>query len=350
MNTSTILSRTLWIPLLAGAAILLAPRAGAQEPLLRRSVGQITLIAPRGLESQLEATRATTEALLPELEKDLGSRLAGPFHLYLLPPRPSADERFARLDQAAPEWAAAFVDTRARVGALRVGAIPTYPHDDLAMVLVHEIAHVLIHDAIAPGDSPGRERIPRWLDEGLATWLGRRWGMRDFVIQSSAVLAGRLPALAEIDQEFATDSSLRARRAYAASFAFVRWSVDRYGDEFPARLVERLGEQPLEEAWPAAGNGESLAQAEQRWRRGTLFLHRWLPVLTASSTLWLGVTGLFLLAGVMRRRRTKAIHRRWDQEEAEMEARTLTETSPILVSDADDAEDPADDPPDLSVN
>ncbi len=59
----------------------------------------------------------------------------------------------------------------------------------------------------------------------------------------------------------------------------------------------------------------SLQQAEVSfWRRQTLW-YRWVPVLTSSVTLWIGITFLALLAIHRRRAKDAALRELWREEE-----------------------------------
>lgn len=162
-------------------------------------------------------------------------------------------------------------------------------------------------------DGAGGAPLPRWFEEGTATHLGRRWGLRDLFVHSSALLVGKLPSLEALDRSF-SGSSMSARRAYAASFDFVSWSLDRYGDSLLPEILRAMPQQSFEEAWQQA-SGSSLADSEAAWRRHTVFFYRWLPILTGSGTLWMVITSLALVAFVRRRRRTRRLYEQWDWED-----------------------------------
>jgi hypothetical protein len=230
----------------------------------------------------------------------------------LLPPRPLLDPDLARLDASAPEWAAGFIRPAARRGALRVVLADRYPYGSLEAVLTHEAAHQILHDAA------GRE-LPRWFDEGVATREARRWNLEDMLVYSSALLTGGLPSLDEMDAAF-NGSAGSARAAYAASSEFVAWTAKQYGDGSIRAIILASRTQPFPAAW-AEATGTSLVLSEREWRQGSLFRYRWIPVLTGTTTLWIGVTLLALLAGARRRARTRAITERWEAEETGVTAR-----------------------------
>lgn len=290
---------------LVSVAWLTGAAAQAASELREARVGDLILIAPASEEAELERLARVAATIMPRLERDLGHGVLAPFRIVLLPSAPRLDPELAQFDRMAPSWASGFLSGSSRIGGIRLGRLMRYPYDDTASVLAHEITHQVLYDAAGP--------LPRWLTEGIATWEGRRWGLRDFAVQSAALIGGRLPSLEEIDREFAS-SAAGARRAYAASFDFVSWSVRRYGPDFVPRLLELAADRPLGQAWSGAA-GASLTSSETRWRRTTLFWHRWVPLLASSGTLWLGITGLALLAGFARRRRTQAIYGRWEAEE-----------------------------------
>jgi hypothetical protein len=56
------------------------------------------------------------------------------------------------------------------------------------------------------------------------------------------------------------------------------------------------------------------------WRRASLIRYRWIPVLTASSTLWVLITLLSLVVGARRQAAMRRTRERWAREEREEEA------------------------------
>lgn len=56
---------------------------------------------------------------------------------------------------------------------------------------------------------------------------------------------------------------------------------------------------------------------EAAWRRESLIRYRWIPVLTASSTLWLIVALFVVWAGFRKRARARALREQWETEEKE---------------------------------
>jgi hypothetical protein len=260
----------------------------AADGWIRRQAGACTLEAIPEQHVLLDELVRKAADLLPRIERELGVKPAAPYRIILLPRRPIDDRAVLALDASAPDWAAGFLLPAGRIGVIRISEADRYPYSDLASVLAHEATHMLLHDAA------GR-RLPRWFGEGVATGIERSWGLRDVLVYSSSLLTGRLPRLAELDAAF-EESGARARTAYAASFDFLLWTVRKYGRGVVRDIVREASQRPFPLAW-AAATGTTLARAEAEWRRGSLVLYRWVPALTGTTSLWIVITLLTLLAG-----------------------------------------------------
>lgn len=285
------------------------PRAAAppapRAEMARVVVGALTLEAPGGQRDLLDDLAREAATALPRLEADLGTRAAAPYRIVLIPPGRIEDPDITALDAMAPPWAAGFLIPARRAGGIRVGKAENYPYGDLASVLVHESAHMLLHDAAG-------ENLPRWFGEGVATGEERAWGLRDILVYSSSLITGRLPPLADLDAAFEASAS-EARAAYAASFDFVSWARRRHGADVVRRILREARGRPFAVAWRAA-TGDTLERSESEWRSSSLWLYRWVPALTGTATLWTVITLLALLAAARRRARSREILERWDNE------------------------------------
>jgi hypothetical protein len=215
-----------------------------------------------------------------------------------------------------PSWIAGYARGTEGAIVLFPARIPAYPHSSLEAALSHEVAHILITRAV------GGRRLPRWFNEGLALMAEDAWGLAHRSRLTMALLRGRRYALADLDSHFAGDRS-QVSRAYALSGAFVRDLVRRHGRSAPAEILARVA------AGASFGRAFSetidtpLAEAERSFWRRFGFWYRWLPILSSSSTLWILITGLALLAIRRRRERDRALAEKWEREE-----RWLTEDEP----------------------
>jgi len=208
-----------------------------------------------------------------------------------------------------PPWVSGYALGDLGVVVLLPGREPSYPEPSLSELLDHEVAHVLI------GRAAGFRPLPRFWNEGLAMAAAGNWGLEDRSRVALASLRGRDLSLDELDRLFAGGPG-EVASAYALSFAFVQNVVDRWGQGAPAAVLAGVADgHSFEEAFHQA-TGTALATAAADFTRQETFWYRWIPLLTSSVTLWMGITFLALWAGGRRHARTAAIHRRWAAEEA----------------------------------
>jgi len=261
-----------------------------------------------GADRALAPLAAKARVFLPKLEADLGARLERPLRMVLIAAGPGsgvADPAILALDTGAPPWAAGYVVPDRRVGAVRLALAAQYPYGNPASVLAHEVTHMVLDDAVPEG-------LPLWFQEGVATWAGRRWGLQDMVIHATAVLTEDTPTLEELDGYFGASEPLAAE-AYATSFSFVSWTVNRHGAAVLRDMLARARTRPFAEAW-AGATGATLEADEQAWRAQALTRYRWVAVLTASATLWAAVGVLAFFVGAIRRLRQRRQRERWPDE------------------------------------
>ena len=212
------------------------------------------------------------------------------------------------LARRVPPWVAGYAMGELGTVVVFPTRASTYPYDSLEELLQHEVAHVLVARAA------GGAEVPRWLHEGIAMTAGGAWDLEDTgrggltVARQGEVPLSRLP-------ELFRGGGGAAARAYAVSGGFVRFLLRRHGRAVTGEILAGLAAGlPFREAFRRAA-GESLAEAEEAFWRKQTFWHRWLPLVTSSTVLWIGVTALALWAMRRRRRRDAERFARWEAEE-----------------------------------
>lgn len=206
-----------------------------------------------------------------------------------------------------PQWIAGYAQGAAGRIVLFPERVPRYPNGSLEEVFRHELLHVLVARATA-----GRP-VPRWFNEGLSTVGATSWDMGDRSRLTWALLFRGRRELSDLDRLFQDGSTAPA--AYAISAAFVRDLLRRHGSGVAARILGEVRRGALFDAAFVSATGTTLAQAQDRFWGTHSLLYRWIPVISSSLTLWIGVTALFLLAAGRRRRRDARIRELWDAEE-----------------------------------
>jgi hypothetical protein len=321
--------------LLALAAQAASIRADQAARLgLERRAGSVVLVAPPGAERSLESLGPHAQDIVTQVSRQLGLEPRAPYRMILIPANGLSDPDLIRFDRGAPPWAAGFMDPAQRTGAIRLAQAARYPYGTPEAVLAHESAHLLMHDA--PGVA-----LPLWFEEGVATWVAREWQLEDVFQLSSRLLMHDLPRLDALEPKFHGRAD-EADQAYAASFAFVSWSVTRYGSSLVRDVLNEARTHSFERAWRLA-TGESLDRSESQWRRDSVFRYRWLPVIAGSGSLWLIVMVIALAVWLRRRARARALEAVWDAEDTwdpEAESAAPDVAVPPAAGDAGDTTGP----------
>jgi len=235
-----------------------------------------------------DMTRAVALAEMAEATADwpgLGRRSAGPLRLVLAPDQ----ETFTRIGRGrAPGWGVGLAFPTSGTIVLR-GDDP-----DLTGTLRHELAHLVLHRAIAV-------RVPLWFDEGYASWAAGEFGRADALALNFAVIRRQIPTLRELDAALrGTANTAATAYALAASAVLELGRRTRSGSLDP--LMERLeGGQSFADAVLGA-TGFTLDRFDETWRRS---VRRRYSLVTwfAASGMWLLLAGAVVGGYAYRRRR-----------------------------------------------
>jgi len=214
----------------------------------------------------------------------LGSRSPGELRLILVP-----DAR--RMDSLtggkAPSWSAAIALADSRTILLRADL------DDLYRTLRHELAHVVLHQAVAV-------RVPLWFDEGYAAWAAGEWDRLGTLELNLAVVRGAVPDLRGLDGALRGSAST-ADVSYALAVSAVTELARRNPTHSIAPLLQRLSSGADFDASVRATTGLTLSQFDEQWQR-TLRRRYTLGAWLLAGGGW-GILALILWGLVWRRKR-----------------------------------------------
>ncbi len=146
-------------------------------------------------------------------------------------------------------------------------SVPPGPSQGIAFErqIPHELAHVLLYRQIGPNAA----RLPRWLDEGIAS-LVEQYPNPDYgSALARAANSGALLPLSELCASFPPDTA-RAFLAYAEAESFTRFLFDQYGTSGLTALVSAYADGLDCEQGARRALGVSLSQLEARWREAAL--------------------------------------------------------------------------------
>ncbi len=187
-------------------------------------------------------------------------------------------------------WADGYANAAANTILVAVDPQAETAPAELARVVPHEVMHLIVHQA-AGGAS---DRIPSWLNEGLAQMNEAAPNADGPALMQEADRQGRLLSLEQLCAPFPSDAAT-AELAYAQSVSLTRFIRNQYGQRRLSELIGAyaggLGCQPAIEQVL----GVSAADFETAWRAQI----RATPTLGVSGTTvgWSLLAVLTLLVG-----------------------------------------------------
>jgi hypothetical protein len=220
----------------------------AADSLTTAQVGQVAVAAsPRQLSLAISLAESADRVFS---WPGLGRRSPPRFQLVLV----ADSAALARLSRGrAPGWGAGVTFPDGRLIILR-GDL-----EGLSGTLHHELAHLMLHDAV-----PGR--LPLWFDEGYAAWASGE-ADRLFSLQLNlAVASGRVPTLEELDAML-RGSARTADVAYSLAASAVMTLAGRPPPGALERIFARMEAGDDFAASVVAGTGLSVDRFEEEWRK-----------------------------------------------------------------------------------
>ena len=199
---------------------------------------------------------------------------------------------------AIPEWGAGVANPQA--GWI---VIPGYTggratNSDMRRVLRHELAHIALHRYLEPA------RIPRWFNEGYATWAAGELDVEAGWRLRIAFATGKAPPLDSLELDWPT-ATPDARVAYLISASVVEYLVRESG--VPALTVFMQRWRATQSLETALGQTYhiSLDQLETYWRKDVKSRYGWFAVLTQTAVFMTAASFILLILFAIRRRRDR---------------------------------------------
>ncbi len=240
--------------------------------------------------AELTLTAALNPIPLPGIT---GAALLPRATIYLPPDRATFD---ALTFGGTPDWAAGVAIPAALIivippGRANVGS------GDPAVTLRHEIAHLALHRHLGG-------RVPRWFDEGSATWVSGGWDESTGWMIRMALLRGTAEPLDSLTLGWPRGEA-RARLAYLLSASAVRHLATSRGDEaFAAFIAEWRRVGSLEPALRTVYQ-ITLYQFEREWREMVKRRYGWLLAMSQVGAFWLVIAIAVFMLGTLRRQRNR---------------------------------------------
>jgi hypothetical protein len=208
------------------------------------TIGDATVHWYGGAATQARRFGELTAAGVDRAEELLGTTLAGPVDIFVYESR---EDFFGALGPAAREWtgAAAFPELRTVFMWLGGGAA-----EYLDMVLVHEVTHVVFHDAT---DNPYHEPAT-WLNEGIAVWSQAHDVSQEAAVVEAEAATDGLLAFDALTGQFPIEQR-GGLLAYAQGATLIDMIIDDHGPAAIARIAAAYRAGASDEEALEAGTG-----------------------------------------------------------------------------------------------
>jgi hypothetical protein len=168
----------------------------------------------------------------------------------------------------------------------------------LGGILRHELAHMALHRYL------GRAALPRWFDEGYATWASNGMDANAAWMLRMAFLLHRAPALDSLELEWPVGET-QARVAYLLSTSAVSLLAERTGETGLRLLFLRWRETGDLDSALRRAFGITFAQFEREWRQEVRRRYGWPVLVSDTLVFWLLAAPLLLVLLLVRRRRDR---------------------------------------------
>lgn len=212
---------------------------------------------------------------------------------------PSEESFSALTGGRAPTWGAGItVPSRSLVILPAYNSAERGGPMDFGTVLRHELAHIALHRML-PGGA-----IPRWFDEGYATWASGQLDWEAGWLLRFAFVTGSAPPLDSLTLDWPRRST-DARLAYLLSASVVEYLVNESGSRGLERLLETARTGGNFERALRSTYGLDSGRLEQLWRAYVKRQYGWTVFLTQSAVFFVFAGGLVFVLFLVRKRRDR---------------------------------------------
>jgi len=251
-----------------------------------------------------EQSRLILEASYQEISQSLQDSLSRVVTVYIA----DTDEEFReRAGNSFPDWGIGCAVPSHHLIVLKSPARFKYGKS-LNQLLRHELAHIFLGAKVKPGN------MPRWLDEGFAMMHSHEWTLGQDIVVARAVLTNSVFPLTHIERLNSFQES-KANLAYTLSFLAVSYLIREYGRESLVDAVQLLSQDKNWNEVFLETTGSKYRDFQREFLDSVKARYRWISFLGDTFFFWLGLALLVVFVYLLKRRHTRRILKRWEDEE-----------------------------------
>ena len=209
-----------------------------------------------------------------------------------------------------PDWSQAVAYIQKRLIVLKLSSAEEIKRSP--QILLHELTHIFVSDRLP------QERIPVWLNEGLADYLsGDELSLDDKVIIANALAAKKIISLVDFDSLIYFEQP-QAKLAYAQALSAVQYFVRMHGIAKLQKLIQNLGNyRSINDAFEATV-GYDFIDFEINWYQDLYKRYRWLAILNLDNIIWIIICMLAISAIIAVRFRNRKRLKDWEDKEPDI--------------------------------
>jgi hypothetical protein len=250
---------------------------------------------------------AASEKLREKIVADVGYAPMEKTHITLAPTLEDFQKAQPGLKQI-PLWAAAVAYPEHNLIIIRSPRAVKGGRIDYSSVFVHEYTHIVLGRALQHRD------VPRFLSEGIAMYESSEWHLSRMAVLTKAALTDRIIPLQQLTHKFPDDMA-DAELAYAQSFMFISFLINRFGRESFQQFIRDYSHSGDLKHSLQKMTGMHLLTLEKEWIDYVKLRVSWIPLITSATTLWFLATLVFIYGYFRKRRRAAATLKIWEEQE-----------------------------------
>ena len=209
-----------------------------------------------------------------------------------------------------PSWSQGSTDYSKSLIVLKSTSFSKATKKELERTITHELTHFLIGAVIDAG------KVPRWFNEGLATFLAGGETFRAKILLSRALFTKSLIKLNDVQEVLSFDGN-KANLAYAQSRAAIVFLKETAGKDVIKFIFENINLNNSFEAAFTEVTGTDLLDFEIDLRRNLKNNYRYYFLAAVNDYIWILIPVLLLLAYIAVKHKNWKIVRKWDAEREE---------------------------------
>jgi hypothetical protein len=235
-----------------------------------------------------------------------GNNLKRPVYIIL----PGSDTEYLDLTESnIPEWSGGIAYTALNRIILKPGDY--FDPDQYSETLLHEITHIYLAEMV------GVNRLPLWINEGLAMYMSKkRMSWQESILVGNSLAAGHIYQLTEIDS-LLTFPYIKAKVAYLEAYLAIEYLIKQLGEQKIQRFIMDFKQIESIDQVFLKNAGYDFYDFEIDFYKDIKKQYRWMILLQFENLLWLSLVLIIFIIFIFIKLHNRKVIKSWDDPEPE---------------------------------